>query len=145
MAHKNTYISLNALNSQPIRHSGKAFILVLEATLKLLRVGNLKWMSHFNAFYITKTKPKVAFPVFMMLGIICCPLLTECWILEFLVDDTKSKSLPVETLQLLFKIQLKVFITLGVSASIWRMHILTQRRKVSNIFCHWFTVMFLFR
>lgn len=32
--------------------------------------------------------------------------------------DTKSESLPVETLQLLFKIQLKVFITLGVSASI---------------------------
>lgn len=77
MAHKNTYISLNALNSQPIRHSGKAFILVLEAALKLLRVGNLKWMSHFNAFYITKTKPKVAFPAFMM-EIICCPLLTEC-------------------------------------------------------------------
>lgn len=58
---------------EPIRHSGKAFILVLEATLKLLRVGDLKWMSHFNAFYITKTKPTVAFPVCMMLGIICCP------------------------------------------------------------------------
>lgn len=57
---------------------GKAFILVLKGTLKLLRVGDLKWMSHFNAFYITKTKPKVAFPVFMLLGIICCPLLAEC-------------------------------------------------------------------
>ena len=36
--------------------------MVVEATLKLVRVGNGKWMSHFNAFYITKTKPKVAFP-----------------------------------------------------------------------------------
>ena len=54
------------------------FFLVLEATLKLLRVGNRKWMSHFNEFYITKTKPKVAFPVFLLLGIICCPLLAEC-------------------------------------------------------------------
>lgn len=58
---------------KPIRRSGKAFVLVLEATLKVLRVGDLKWVSHFNAFYITKTKPTAACPVFMMLGIICCP------------------------------------------------------------------------
>ena len=48
--------------------------------------------------------------------------------------DTNRESLPVEILQLLFKVQLKVFITLGVSARIRRMHILTRRRGVSNIF-----------
>lgn len=93
------------------------FFLVLEATLKPLRVGNRKWLSHFNEFYITKTKPKVAFPVFLLLGIICCPLLAKCWIVEFVVD-TNRESLPTEILQLLFKVQLKVFITLGVSARI---------------------------
>ena len=45
-------------------HSGEAFVLILEGTLNLLTVGSLKWVSHLNAFYITKTKPKVAFPAF---------------------------------------------------------------------------------
>lgn len=77
VAHKNIYTFFKCAE-EPIGHFGKAFILVLKATLKLPRLGDLKWMSHFNVFYITETKPKVAFPVFLLLGIICCPLLAEC-------------------------------------------------------------------
>ena len=56
--------------------------------------------------------------------------------------DTDLKSSLVDTLQLLFKIQLKVFIALGVSARTRRMHILTWRRGVSNIFVMIYSLFF---
>lgn len=73
VAHINIYIFLKSAE-QLIWHPWKAFILVLEGTLNLLTVGTPKWVSHVNVFYITKTKPKVAFPAFMLqesLAVLC--------------------------------------------------------------------------